>query len=147
MTPVTSITITIPNPTAGQMLALNDIMSATHETTPKKRGTKNTAPQKTVSEEEEESFGAKALDEEDLDDRDQTDTDSDDEDEGESSVTFDQVKAAIDKYGEKKPNDMTAILKACGVSSTKELKANKNRWEHVYRKTLAKLKLLKKMDR
>lgn len=144
-----SISITIPNPTAGQLAAIADIMNAVEQNTvaseaaakPKKTRSK---PEKTVSEDEEEDFGKKEIEAEDLDDdgedeEEEINSDGEEEDEA-PPLSFDDVKAAINKYGEKKPDDMLAILHGFNIKSTKELQKHKSKWEPVYRKVMVKLK-------
>jgi ATP-binding cassette subfamily F protein 2 len=146
---------------------------------------KRKKPSKTVSDDEDEDFGTKALKEEDLeeeaeddeedegtrkpkslrgkksnartsDDEDADEADeseeddesdeSDSEDDEESSVTFQEVRAALNKYGEKHPDQAQAILLTFGIKSPKELSAVKNEkhWEGIYRKVMAKIKAGKK---
>lgn len=139
-----SVTVTIANPTAGQMLALNDILGAT--VTPSAVATakagKKTKPAKTVSDEEEESFGTEAVEEEELEEEETEE--SEESEEEEDALSFDQVKEAINTYGNKKPEDMKAILLGFNMKSTKELEKHKTKWEPVYRKVMAKLKASKK---
>lgn len=155
-TNVNSITVTIPNPTPKVIAAIAAILNETTDTTvgmtsdtaslagitkARRGSTKTTNPAKTVSPDEDEDFATEALDEEDLDVTDDEDTDDEtDEDEG---LDFATVKAAINKYGEKKPNDMKTILSGFNLKSTKELQAKKTKWEPVYRKVMVKLKALK----
>lgn len=162
MTQSTSITVTIPNPTAGQLAALTDILNAveqnetsTENASKVKRG--RGRPAKTVSEDEDEEFGTKPLGKKDLkndeDEDEETEASESDEDEDESNdgneeeddeeegLSFDTVKAAINKYGEKKPDDMKAILASFGFKGTKQLsEAKPSKWQAVYDKVQAKLK-------
>lgn len=110
--------------------------------TKKTRG-KKAKPEATVSEEEEEEFGTKgALDEEELEEEEESEEEESEEEE--SGLDWDELKAAINKYGEKKPEDMKAILLGFNMKSTKELEKHKNKWEPVYRKVMVKLKAMKK---
>lgn len=173
-----AVTVTIPNPTSAQMIAIAELLEAaeqneTAQTAVTTKKTKRSKPLKTVSDDEDETFGTKAMSEDDLEDIDtdedeapakktkskkavatdddetdedaETDTDSDEDDE-EPSVTFQEVKAAINKYGEKHPDQMRAILLAFNIKGPKELAARHNEkyWEPVYRKVMAKLKAAKK---
>ena len=152
-----SITVTIPNPTTAQMNTIAGLLASmgeAAETAPKKRASR-AKPAKTVSDEEDEDFGKKAMtskdveDEDNADDEEESETESEEEDdedgeEEEPGVTFDEVKAAMNKYGEKFPDQMRAILLAHNLKSPKELKNHPKYWEPVYRKTMAKIKTMKK---
>lgn len=100
--------------------------------------TKTTKPAKTVSDDEDEDFGTEEMGSADLDE--ETETDEDAEDEDEATLTFDEVKAAVNKYGNKNADQMRAILHGFNLKSTKELERNKKYWEPVYRKVMAKMK-------
>lgn len=156
-----SITITIPNPTSVQMEAIAAIMGAapvggvrvgSASDSPlagisraKRGASKRAAPLKTVSPDEDEDYGTEAIDEDELDVASDEDLDVEaDEDEEESRVTFDMVKAAINKYGDKKPDAMKAILTGFNLKGTKELERTKSKWQPVYDKVMAKLQALKK---
>lgn len=104
----------------------------------KKKAAKKTKPAKTVSEDEDEDFGEKEMMGEDLDE--DADEDADEDEDEEEGLTFEEVKAAINKYGNKHPDQMKAILLGFNFKSTKELKEHKAKWEPVYRKVMAKLK-------
>lgn len=109
----------------------------------KKKAAKKSKPAKTVSEDEEEEFGTKgAVDEDELEDEDAEESDDDAEDE--DALPWETVKEAINKYGNKKPDEMKAILLSFNFKSTKELQQHKVKWEPVYRKVMAKLKATKK---
>lgn len=118
---------------------------------------KKSKPPKTVSDDEDEDFGKKPLKAKDLeDDEDDVDTatdeDSDDEEDADEDaddnpqVTFKELRAAVNKYGEKKPDQMRAILLGFNMKSPKELSAKgaERYWDAVYAKVNAKLKALKK---
>jgi hypothetical protein len=186
-----AVTVTIPNPTTAQMIMISELMEAgdqneTAQKAPKKG--KRTAPAKTVSDDEDEDFGKKAMSEDDLDEEtaeddaedegatksrtlrnkkrkasamdeedaeedsdtetdsedDETDTDSD-EDES-PKVTFQELKAAMNKYGEKHPDQMRAILSGFNIKGPKELAARTNEkyWDPVFRKVMSKLSAMKK---
>lgn len=149
-----SVSLTLSNPTAGQLAAINDILSTVEgstntEVTPTRRT--RGRPAKTVSEEESESFGTKTLTARDLEEINEeinADIEAEEldesEEEEESGVTFDQVKAVINKYGEKKPDEMRAILAGFNVKSTKQLADLPAKWEPVYNKVQAKLTAQKK---
>lgn len=151
-----SITVTIPNPTAGQLSALTDLMNGVEQNKTasdaanQKKTSKRTTPEDTVDEEEEETFGNKKLTKKELAEKDEDETDEETDeteeetDEDEDGLTFDQLTAAINKYGNKKPDEMKAILLGFNLKSTKELKQHKNKWAPVYTKVLAKLKAQKK---
>jgi hypothetical protein len=96
-------------------------------------------PLTTVSDEEDNEFGTKELSEEGLEDDDETTDDSEEE-----TLTFEEVKEALNRYGNKHPSEAKGILLSFNLKSTKELKEVKTKWEPVYRKVMAKLKLEKK---
>jgi len=150
-----AVTVTIPNPTAAQMIAIAELLEAgaQNETAAEeasKPAKKRGRPAKTVSDDEDEDFGKKELSEEDLDEDEgeesDEESDEDAEDDEEPSVTFAEVRGAINKYGEKHPDQMRAILLGFGLKGPKELSATKNQkhWEPIYRKVMAKLKASKK---
>jgi hypothetical protein len=56
------------------------------------------------------------------------------EEETDENVSFNDVKAAIDKYGEKKPKAMKTLLASFNLKSTIELKKAKKKWAPVLRK-------------
>ncbi len=132
-----TFSVTIPNLTALQIAAIESLLNET--TTTRKSHTKKAAPQATVSEEEDEDFGSEETEGEEIEDED----DNEDEDET-PAVTFDQVKAAINKYGATHANEMRAILKAHKAGSTKELSTKPKQWESVLNKVNVALKKLKK---
>lgn len=136
-----TITVTIPNPTPAQLAALSAILDPRQEATnpPVTGRTRKSKPLPTVDEEESEDFGTKEMTEEELDE-----TEHSEEEEEEDGLTFDQVKAAINKYGEKNPDGMKAILLTFNVKTTKELSQHEKKWEPVYNKVMAKLKALKR---
>jgi TATA-binding protein-associated factor Taf7 len=85
--------------------------------------------------------------EEDNDEDSEEESEGDDEaDETEPSVSFQEVRAALNKYGEKHPDQARAILSTFNIKSPKELAAKQNEkyWEPVYRKVMAKIKAAKK---
>lgn len=137
-----SITVTIPNPTAGQLLALSDILGATDEVAAAKSGRKS-KPAKTVSKDEEENFGEDAISEEELEEGEEEESEEESEEE-ETELTFDDVKDVINEYGEKHAAQMKAILLSFGCKNTKELSTKKSKWQPVLDKVNAKLKALKK---
>jgi hypothetical protein len=69
---------------------------------------------------------------------------SDEDDE--PAISFQDVRAALNKYGEKHPDQARAILSTFNIKSPKELSAKHNEkyWEPVYRKVMAKIKAAKK---
>jgi hypothetical protein len=147
MTPSNAITVTLNNPTAGQLAALSDILNGVEqnrtssEEADKPKTRKNARPPKTVSHEEDEEFGTEgALDEEDLE---VSSDDTESEDTEDESVSWEDVTEALNTYGGKHPDEAKAILLGFNIKSTKELKAHKNKWEPVYRKVMAKLKKAK----
>lgn len=125
------------------------------EETPSPAKKKRGRPAKTVSDEEDEDFGKKAMTEEDLEeeesnddgDSDTDDSDSDGDDDSEGGLTFDEVREAVNKYGAKNPEGMKLILNSFNLKSSKELQKHKGKWEAVYRKTMAKLKAIKKSSK
>lgn len=152
MSNVNSITLTIPNLTPSQVNAITEILAGKvaaplADITKAKRGVSKKAPLKTVSPDEDPDFGAEALEEDDIEveaadvDEDEEADEDEDEDDG---ITFDQVRAVINKYGDKKPDAMKAILTGFNLKGTKELERTKSKWQPVYDKVSAKLKLLKK---
>jgi len=160
-----SISVTIPNPTAAQLAIINSLLDSDTATLAKR--TRKSAPEKTVSDDEDEDTGTgketlkslkkslKTLKDEAEDESEESDDDAEEDeesDEGEDeddvdtgdTITFAEVKAAIDRYGDRKPKDMAAVLAGFNVKSTRELKETPKKWEPVYRKVMAKIKLLKK---
>lgn len=126
--------------------------TSTTDITALKAKSKKTTPETTVSDDEDEDFGTKTLkskdledDEEDLDDEEVEEDDSDDEDDA-PEVDFKTLRNAVNTYGEKKPDQMKAILLTFNMKSPKELSAkhNERHWDAVYLKVKAKLKALKK---
>ena len=114
-------------------------------------------PAKTVSDDEDEDFGKKKMSKKDLeeedddveaaaDDEGEEDNGNDDDTKDEPGVTFQELRAAINKYGEKKPADMRAILLSFNLKSPKELssKGAEKYYDVIYRKVMSKLKALKK---
>lgn len=89
------------------------------------------------SEEEEETTDSDDADEEEESEESEEESDSEDEQEEEPAVSFAQVKAAIDKYGDKKPKTMKTLLSSFNLKSTAELKKNKKKWAPVLRKIKA----------
>lgn len=91
---------------------------------------------------------SRASDQEDAADEPEEDNEDDegDSEDDEPSVTFQEVRAALNKYGEKHPDQAQAILLSFGIKSPKELSAVKNEehWEGIYRKVMAKIKSSKK---
>lgn len=125
-------------------LALFDDTEETDEvdmTALKKKSTRK-KPAPTVDDEEDEDFGTEALEKEDLDESDEEDLDEDEE----PSVTFKEVRAALNKYGEKYPDQARAILAGFNIKSPKELSSTSNQkyWSPVYKKVMSKLKSIKK---
>lgn len=113
------------------------------ETMTAKRG----KPAKTVSEDESEDFGKRALKKEDLHDDEECealDEDESDDEDSDNEVPFSKVKAAINLYGEDHPDEMKAILLSFNFKSTKELEKQPKKYEAVYNKVMAQLKKLKK---
>lgn len=121
------------------------------------RTRKKDEPEDTVDEEEDEDFGKKTMKKKDLEEDEdeleasddaedeEEETDEDDSEEG-PTVDFKTLRAAVNKYGEKAPDQMRAILAGFKIKSPKELSAVKNEkhWDGVYRKVMAKLKTSKK---
>lgn len=139
-----SITVTLHNPSPEHRRALLALLDARLETTteetitPKKRG----RPAKTVSDDEEESFGTKEIEKEELED--DEDGEEEESEEEESALDWDDVKAAVNKYGAKSEEGMRSILLGFNIKTTKELQKHPKKWEAVYRKVNSKLKALKK---
>jgi hypothetical protein len=139
---------------------------ALFETEEKTTRSRKSKPEATVDEEEDEDFGKKTLKKKDLDeDEDEADdadeeeeeleASDDDEDEAEEEdtdedagpeVDLKQLKAAVNKLGEKQPDVMRAILMGFKIKSPKDLQLTKNEkhWDGVYRKVMAKIKASKK---
>jgi hypothetical protein len=154
-----AISVNVNNLTPAQFAAIHKILTVTdqesEDAAPVKRA-KKSKPAATVSDDEDEEFAkapvrARELEEDEEvseDDEDETEVaDDEDEDEDEEpSVTFAEVKAAINKYGEKHPDQMRAILLGFNIKGPKELaaKGNEKYWQPVYRKVMAKLKASKK---
>lgn len=145
MTPTTTLNVTLTGVTPTQFEALTKLLSG--ETPSKKK----TTPQKTVSDDEDEDFGTKPLKAKNLEEdyeSEESDEDSeeDETEDEESSITFKDVRAAVNKYGEKHPDQMRAILLGFNMKSPKELSAkhNERHWEPLYRKVMAKIKAAKK---
>jgi hypothetical protein len=120
--------ITIHNPTVGQLDAITKILGATQDTgsATTVRTRKTTAPTPTVSDDEDEDFGKAAMSKDDI--------------EEENTVDWDDLKMAINTYGEVKPEAMKAILLSFNVKNTKELQTVPNKWGAVYAKVLSKIK-------
>lgn len=110
----------------------------------KKKATRK-KPAPTVDDEEDEDFGTKPLKAKDLEEDEDTDTDESDEDE-EPTITFAEVRALLNKYGEKYPDQARAILAGFNIKSPKELSATQNEkyWGPIFRKVMAKMKAAKK---
>lgn len=147
-----SITFTVANPTAQQISAIASILDGTvfnaatkapviaslaPLATQGKKGGK--APTKTVSEDEDETYGTSAIEESEFDE-----VIDEDEEDAEPTVSFDEVKAAINKYGQKNPKNMQLILAGFNIKSTKELKAAPSKWEVVLMKINKAIKASKK---
>src|ERR1700679_2594041 len=115
------------------------------ETTTTKRT--RTKPEPTVSEDEDDDFGTESLSEDDVnEDEEETETDEAEEDE-DGSVSFAEVRAVLNKYGEKNAEGARAILVSFGIKSPKDLSNNKKYGKHyaaIYQKVMAKLKAAKK---
>lgn len=150
-----SVTVTLNNPTQGQLLALNDILHAADAANAEKpaKVTKGKAgkPKASVSPDEEEDFGTKAVDEEELEEESEDSDDAEEDEDAEESdeeeddaLTFDEVKAALNKYGNKNPDGAKAILLGFNIKTTAELQKHKTKWEPVYRKLMARIKAAKK---
>lgn len=142
-TNVNSISVTIPNPTSAQVLALAEIMAATEETaTPKRKRAAKPADTDTADDEEEVETAADT-DEEESDEEEESEED-DEEESDDEQLTFDDVTKALNKYGNKNPKGAKALLLSFGIKSTKELEKSEKKWEPVYRKLMAKIKAAKK---
>lgn len=167
-----TVTLSIPNLTTAQANQVLTMVAAMGDTTTKKTKTVDDegaplarlatgkkgkkaakqAPEKTISDEEDEDFGSEELEEEDLEVADDEDTDEESEEddeesedeEDEASLKFDEVKKAMNRFGESNPVAMKAILASFNIKNSKELEKHPKKWEPVYRKTMAKLKALKK---
>jgi hypothetical protein len=83
---------------------------------------------------------------EETDDEEDEEGSEGDDEADEPSVSFQDVRAALNKYGEKHPDQARAILSTFNIKSPKELSAKHNEkyWEPVYRKVMAKIKAAKK---
>lgn len=141
MRTTTSMSVILNNVSPEQFEAINKLLAVDTEETAAKA--KRAKPTNTVSEEEDEDFGTSAMDEDDLT---ETEEDAVEEEEEPAGVTFAELKAAINKYGEKHPDQMRAILAGFNIKSPKELASTKNEkyWQPVYEKVMAKLKAVKK---
>lgn len=145
----TAMTVTIHNPTAAQLewLAKKFTWSGetTEETPVKTKKTKplKTAAEDTESEMDEDDLSSDDAPEDELSEEDEMQKDADDEDDDTDGLSFDEVKAALNKYGVKHPDEAKAILLGFNIKSTKELKNHQKKWEPVYRKVMAKLKKMK----
>lgn len=131
----TSTTVSVTNITPAQYEAITKLLQST-------KG-KTDAPQDTVSEEEEETFGKKPLSKKDLknsSEEEEQEEEENEDDEDDEGLDFDTLKAAINKYGEKKPEQMRTILHSFNLKNTKELQQHSQKWEPVYRAVMAKLK-------
>lgn len=141
-----TVTLTLPNLThaqAAQVLALlGDNEPSATETFTKTRRSKRPQPEPTVTDEDEEEIEA-ASDEEEEEETD-TDEESDESDDEDSVLSFSTLKDAINKYGAKQPEKMKALLLSFNLKSTKELQTTPKKWEAVYRKVQAALKVSKK---
>lgn len=143
--PVTQ-SLTLHNLTGMQVQNILNVLTETGslDIPVSKKAGKKSKPENTVSDEEDEDFGKKILSKKDLEEDSKDDADdSEDEEESEDdedALTFEEVKAALNKYGNKKPEEAKAILLGFNIKSTKELEKHKNKWEPVYRKIQAKLK-------
>lgn len=146
--------LTISGLTAEQFSHVTALLKTTE--TPEKSDTidmtslKKVNPEKTVSEEEDADFGKKPLKAKDLEDDEAEEAEeteeSNEEADEEPAITFADVRAALNKYGEKYPDQARAILLGFNIKNPKELSAQGNQkyFEPIYRKVMAKLKLLKK---
>lgn len=135
MTPTTTVTITGVTPK--QYEAITQLLAG--------GTTKKTKPSKTVDDEEDEDFGKKTMDADDLDEEEDTDTDEDGDDE-EGEVDFATVRKVAKQYGESHPDQMQAILSSFNIKGLKELSSEKNEryWGPVYTKVTTRLAALKK---
>ena len=100
-----------------------------------------------MSDEEEEDFGKKPLKAKDLDESEEEEDENgkeENDEEEEPELSFDEIRAAITKYGEKRPKGMQAILDQHGVKNVKALEKKEARWEAVYKSTMAAIKAAKK---
>lgn len=143
-----AVTITLSNPSPEQLSALSALLNQDAPVTKRGRG----RPAKTVSFDEAENFGTKELSEEELGEIEETEEteegveeeETEEEAEEEETLSFDTVKEAINKFGNKKPDAMKNILTSFGVKNTKDLEKKKAKWQPVYAKVMAKLKAEKK---
>lgn len=167
MTPTNTITVQLTGLTPTQYAGLYQMLHTETAATPTKaKRAKKSAPEPTVDEDEDEDFGKKTLkkkdlseddedeeeleasDDEEADDEesDNEESDEDAEDTDEPSITFEELKAAVNKLGEKRPDEMRVILSSFNIKTPKELSSVKNEkyWEPIYRKVMVKLKATKK---
>lgn len=160
-TTTASVTFTGLTPTTAKKLW--DTYETLTTTTTKTRGRRG--PLATTTEEEEEETDtfsasdlkktrkrAKAIDEtEEEEETEETEKDGEfeeeedteeeeSEEEEEETVSFTQVKKEIDRYGDKKPKAMKALLASFKINSTAELKTSKKKWAPVYKKIIATFK-------
>lgn len=148
----TGMTVTIHNPTPAQLEWLTKKFSSPQDTDEETTTTKKRSrPAKTVSDDEDKEFATKgSMTDDDLSDDDapeqseDEETDEDEEEDETDGLSFDEVKSAINKYGEKHPDEMKAILLGFNIKTTKELKMVQKKWGPVYTKVMAKLKKMKK---
>lgn len=89
---------------------------------------------------------AQATDDNDETEEEEDAEDSEENDEEESGVTFAEVRAACNKYGEKHPDEMRAILKSFKIESPKALSksSNEKHWAPIYKKVMIRLKAMRK---
>ncbi len=167
MAQTNSVTITLSNPSLGQLNAIRAIMigdvqgpidaRGEEEEAPKKR-TRKAKPENTVSDDEDENFGKKKLTKKDLEEDEEIEEEEDEEgkeshdeeeteeeDDEEGAISFATVRAALNKYGDKKPLACDALLKSFGVNNKKDLSAaSPKKLEKIYRKVIAVTKALKR---
>lgn len=118
------------------------LVASTQKSPAKAKAKKNAEPPKTdTSEEDEDESEDEAEDDADeSDDEDESDDADEEEEDEEESVTWVELKKALNKFGNKKPKAADALLKSFKCADVKALEKNKKIWEQVYRKLQAKNK-------
>lgn len=119
-------------------LRAKDLEDEEEDEAPKKKKAK-----RAVVDDESEEDDADVEEDQDEEDAEDDDSDGDDDEPG---ISFKDVRAAVNKLGEKKPETVRSILKGFGIDTPKELSATRNakHYEGVYRKVMAAIKAGKK---
>ncbi len=162
-----SLVIPIANLTGEQIETLIEMMRAKPKTSDMsdlvagaKKGAskKKAAPVKTVSPDEDEDYGTSGdLTDEELEVEEEDEkpvkrkaaskkvVEEDEEEEEESdddapSIEFDEVRAAINKLGNRDASAMKTILASFNLKTAKEVERHPKKYEAIYRKVMTKLK-------